>query len=158
MHAIPLLVMIIPLLAVQGQHSTGSIDSAATPDVQHYAHVYIYRPPQHKFWGDAALLRLDGKKIVRIANGKHLSLKLKPGKYILDLDDRPSTLVLDVAPDQQYYVRITERSGGCCTFQGKLRSVDSEHGIKEYNKQKPVDEKSKITKEPLFDLTDPVSK
>jgi len=49
MRALPFLLIIIPLLAAQGQRSTGPIDSPATPDLQHYAHVYIYRPPQHGF-------------------------------------------------------------------------------------------------------------
>ena len=158
MLTLPFLLIIIPLLAAQGQRSTGPIDSPATPDLQHYAHVYIYRPPQHMFWGDAAILRLDGKKIVRIGNGKRVSLKLDPGKHILDLNDRVSTLELDADPDQQYYVRITERPSLCCTFQGKLRTVDLQQGTKEYNKQKPVEEKSKMTKKPLFDLADPVNK
>ena len=105
-------------------------------------------------WGDAAILRLDGKKIVRIGNGKRVSLKLNPGKHFLDLNDRVSALELDAEPDQQYYVRITERPGGCCTFQGKLRTVDFQQATKEYNTQKPVEEKSKMTKEALFDLAE----
>ncbi len=158
MRALPLFLIITLMLAAQGQHSTGPIDNTATPDVQHYAHVYIYRPPQHMFWGDAAVLRLDGKKIVRIGNGKRVSLKLNPGRYVLDLNDRPSALEIDAEPDQQYYVRITERRGGCCTFAGKLKAVDPQEATKEYKKQKPVDEKSKTTNAPLFDLADPFNK
>jgi hypothetical protein len=36
--------------------------------------------------------------------------------------------------------------------------VDLQQGTKECNKQKPVEEKSKMTKEPLFELADPVNK
>jgi hypothetical protein len=153
MGGLPFLLIFIPVLAAQG-HSSGQIDSPATPDVQDYAHVHIYRPPQHKFWGDAAILRLDDKKIVKIGNGKRVSLKLAPGKHILDLNDRISTFELAVDSDQQYYVRITEMPGGCCAFNAKLRTVDFQQGTKEYNKQKLVEEKSKITKEPLFDLSE----
>jgi hypothetical protein len=155
MRALLFFLIIVPLLAAQEQRSTATIDSLAAFDVQHYAHVYFYRPPQHMFWGDAAILRLDGKKIVRIGNGKRVSLKLKPGRYVLDLNDRPSALEIDAEPDQQYYVRITERWGGCCTFAGKLKTVDPHEATKEYNKQKPVEEKSKMTREPLFDLAEP---
>jgi hypothetical protein len=135
---------------------TNLIEALRIPDAA-TAHIYIYRPPQHTSWGDAAILRLDGKKIVRIGNGKRVSLRLDPGKHILDLNDKLSALALDATPDQRYYIRIDGRLGGCCAFQGKLRRMDIQQGTREYNMQRPVEEKNKMTKS-LFDPAVPVNK
>src|SRR5258708_34103930 len=66
--------------------------------------VHIYLLPS----GGAARTRVffDGRNIGRVGPGEHLTLLPSPGKNVIAVDD--DWLALELAPNGQYYVRVSD--------------------------------------------------
>lgn len=67
----------------------------------------------------------DGRKIGRVGPGEYLTLLPSPGKHLITVND--DQLTLELAPNGQYYVRVSETSSWLRT-KARLRLVAPDQG------------------------------
>jgi len=67
----------------------------------------------------------DGRKIGKVGPGEHLTLLPSPGKHIIAVND--DGLSLELAPNGQYYVRVSE-TGLWPRVKARLKLVPPEQG------------------------------
>lgn len=98
----------------------------------------LYRPPE--FSGSALYpsVYVDGKQVVRLGNGRRVTIKLSPGSHDIKSDDK-ATVTLNVAAGQEYFIRVDEVQG-MMKGKGKATLVPSERGAPEYNRERPIEE------------------
>ena len=119
-----------------------STDSAqgpktTSPELQ-IARLHVYRPPE--FAGSALFpsIYVDGRQVVRVGNGRCVTIRLTPGSHNIKSDDKGSAITLDARAGQDYFVRVDEVQG-MMKGKGKVTMVPAEQGAFEYNLQRPIE-------------------
>ena len=67
----------------------------------------------------------DGRKIGKVGSGEHLTLLPSPGKHVIAVND--DRLALELAPNGQYYIRVSE-AGSWPRTKAPLRLVAPDQG------------------------------
>jgi len=102
------------------------------------ARLRVYRPPE--FVGGALFpsLYVDGRQVVRVGNGRCVTIRLTPGSHDIKSDDKGSAITLDAKAGQDYFIRVDEVQG-MMKGKGKVTLVPAEQGAPEYNHQRPIE-------------------
>jgi hypothetical protein len=109
-----------------------------------FARVLIYRPHLVPGGGFYPTISIDDKPIVRISNGKRVSVRVSVGPHEVKSDDKTSMISIDAKPGQDYYVSVQEVPGTFPKGKGKLTLVAPEQGRGEYQLTGPVQDERKI--------------
>jgi len=85
---------------------------AMQPDSEKGSIVYVYRPSAMANAMTSPALLLNGKMISELESGSYHYSHINPGQHIISLDlgeryEGNKTIVLDVKPDEVYYIRAT---------------------------------------------------
>lgn len=77
-----------------------------TPEmIQEKAVVHIYRPSRVVGFGWVFKLKMKGKESAKLKNGKHLTLKLEPGKTEFRIKN--NIIDMNLEPGKHYYLRAS---------------------------------------------------
>jgi len=143
-----------------------SVASLASLPYDEFGHVKIYRPRQIAYLPLFNSIFVDNVGIVNIANGRHCSLRLRPGMHKIQADDNGSPIYLDVQKGKEYYVRVDEVPlPSLVNGYGMLTLLRPEQGSGKYKRQRPVEQDRRLAKgmldadsEPSVQKSEPKSK
>ena len=71
----------------------------------------IYRPRRLMGFGLRPTVRINGKDLVTVPNGKVFHTRLAPGRYLFDVDGKRSGAELDAKAGESYYFNVTLEPG-----------------------------------------------
>ncbi len=97
--------------------------------------VYIYRPSKMVGGALEPSVFADKAELARMDNGRYLTLKLKPGKHVIQMTDDKKAFAIDMGPGQTYYFRVGIEMG-MWKGHGKLTLEDAEKAVPEIKKLK----------------------
>lgn len=98
----------------------------------------IYRPRRLMGFGLKPTVRMNGKDLVTVANGKVFRTRLAPGRYLFDVDGKRSGAELDAKAGESYYFNVTLEQG-VFAGNGALTLVAPQQGAFEAKPLEPVD-------------------
>ena len=99
--------------------------------------VFIYRPSKMVGGALEPSVFCDEVELVRMDNGRYVTLKLKPGKHMIRMTDKKKSFAIDMGPGEEYYFRVGVEAG-MWKGQGKLTLEDKEKAAAEIKKLKPI--------------------
>ncbi|HXR09167.1 MAG TPA: DUF2846 domain-containing protein [Candidatus Acidoferrales bacterium] len=117
------------------------------------ASLYVYRQRRYEGYALAPSIYVDGVQVTRMANGRHVHIKLTPGTHEIRSDDKSSVISIDAKIGQDYYIRVDEATG-FWKGHGRLTLVLPEQGSAEYKVEKPIDDDQKFAKDLIVDDPD----
>ena len=118
--------------STSGQDASSAVSGAV-------AHLKVYR--QRRYVGSALApsVFVDGTRVVRMGNGRHVSIKLTPGTHTITSDDKSSAITVDIKAGQDCFIRVDEEPG-FMKGHGRLTMVMPEQGAAEFKLEKRVEE------------------
>ena len=146
-------VALVPETVILAMVEASGPKSATTPVADNllgdeYGHLKVYR--QRRFVGSALApsIWVNKVEVARVGNGRHCSIRVRPGTYEIRSDDKSSLITLDIQRGKEYYVRVDEEAGAW-KGHGKLTLIMTEQGSGEYALQRPIEDDRRFAKEML---------
>ncbi len=97
------------------------------------AMVFVYRPSRMVGKALEPSVFADKVEVARMDNGRYFTLKLKPGKHVIQMTDDKKGYAIDMGPGQNYYFRVGIEMG-MWKGHGKLTLEDAEKALPEIKK------------------------
>ena len=131
--------------ALLSMQQTAPPTPTAASEIAQTAHLRIYRQRRYLGWDLAPSIYVDDQQVVRVGNGRRVSIRLTVGPHSIRSDDKSSAIALEAKAGQEYFVRVDEETG-FWKGHGRLTMLLPEQGVAEYKMQKPLEEGRRIAK------------
>lgn len=74
--------------------------------------VYFYRLKENEMFNTPRSVKLNNKEIFKINQNRFIGVKLKAGKYILEMNQKQSEFLLEVEPSKNYFILVSVNAVG----------------------------------------------